>query len=157
MWLSVGEIRQKFNIQSNAYASQIESAIGTAGRKISTWLSPGTYLEAIADTAPTDPADLIRYETVIDAHAFLTMYFLVVSAGSKLSGDGFIKQAQDSASVEGSRTITNQYLTPAEMAANKNDYLSAAKELIEPYKIVETAPEDPFQNFSMVLNKKVGW
>lgn len=142
MWLEASEIRQKFNIQQNAYPSQIENAIATAGRKVRLWVDEETYGEAVADEPPVDDDDeieaekILRYETVIDAHAWLTMYYLAKAVGSKLGQDGFVFEAQDSASVEGSRVITNKYLKPSERSIS--DYWETARELLDPY-ITEVA------------------
>ena len=135
-WLDETQIRDKFNIQSKAYSSQIGSASDSAARKIRRWIDAATYTDAIDDTAPVDAEDLLRYETVVDAHAFLTMYYLSMSVGSKLSPDGFIKSAQSSSSPVQTQTVTNNYLTPAEMAAKKQEYYDAAWDIIEPYAVV---------------------
>jgi hypothetical protein len=138
-WLDENQIREKFSIQSQSYSSQIHSAIESAGRKIRRWIATAYYTEAIAAEPPTDEAELLRYETVIDAHAFLTMYYLAMSVGSKLSPDGFIKSAQSSSAPGTVHTVTNQYLTPAEMAAKKQEYYAEAREILEPYLIADVS------------------
>jgi hypothetical protein len=138
-WLDPDAIRRKFNIQENAFENQIESASDSAARKIRRWIESTYYAEASGESVPTDPEQLLRYETIVDAHAFLTMYYLAISVGHRLSNQGFIKQAQSSASPGNGTTLMNQYLTPAEISANKDNYFNEAREIIEPY----AAPDNP--------------
>lgn len=135
-WLDETQIRNKFNLHTG-HSSQIQSAIESAGRKMRRWISEAHYAEAIGEE-PADADELLRYQTILDAHAFLTMYYLAVSVGSKLAPDGFIKQAQ-SPSGTGLQSATNQYLTPAELAAKKQEYYDMAWDIVEPYADVETA------------------
>jgi len=156
MWFSVEQIRQKFSVQSNSYGTQIDSAIGSAARKIRRWVDSAAYAEAAGSTVPTDPEDLLRYETIVDAHAFLTMYYLWKSVGNKLSADGVIKQAQDSASPSmNSRIVTNSYLTPAELDAQ--DYYDLAWDAIHPYLVVEPVTNVTMQGVPAAVTVTADW
>lgn len=140
MFLAVASIREKFNIQPNAYESQIEAAIASAKRKLRGWVDADVYMEADGGTAPVDPDELLRYETVIDAHSWLTMFYLSRAVGTRYSGDGVIKQAQDAGSpAMNSRLVTNSYLTPKELAENEQKYYDTASDIAEPYLAEETA------------------
>jgi hypothetical protein len=133
-FLTESEIRQKFNIEQNRFSQQITSAIDSARRKIGRWVTADVLAEAVGDTAPTDADALVRYESVLDAHAFLTMYYLAVSVGTKFSADGAVKSQQDAGSPGlNSKMVTNSYLTPAEMAAKKQEYYDEARDIVEPY------------------------
>lgn len=136
MFLNVQEIRDKFNIQPNAFASQIESAIQSAARKIRLWVGADAYDEAISETVPVEPEDLLRYETVLDAHSWLTMYYLSLAVGSKYAGDGVVEQAQDAGSpaMQGN-VLTNRYLTPEKLAQNEKKYYETARDAVEPYLV----------------------
>lgn len=141
MFLTADEIRAKFNIQSNAFSEQIDSAISSAQRKIRVWVGATFYAEAVDPTPPVDPDELVRYESVIDAHSWLTMYYLSRAVGSKYSGDGVIKQAQDAGSPAfNSQILTNEYLTPDELGKNEKRYYDTAEDIAGPYlEVLETA------------------
>lgn len=144
-WLDENQIREKFSIQKGAYSGQIGAASESAARKVRRWVESAVYTEAIAAAAPGDADELQRYETVVDAHAWLTMYYLAMAAGIKLSPDGFLKAAQSASSPATSQTITNQYLTPNDLAAKKQEFYDTAWDIIKPYAIVETS-EIPTSN-----------
>lgn len=134
-FLAAEEIRAKFNIQPNAFGQQIDAALSSAARKIRTWVGATVYDEADNATPPVDADELLRYETVIDAHSWLTMFYLSRAVGTKYSGDGVIKEAQDSASpAMNSRIVTNQYLTPTELAKNEQRYYDTAADIVSPYQ-----------------------
>jgi hypothetical protein len=127
-WLDVDGIKEKFSIQSERYIHQIEAASQSAALILRRGMDADIYDEAIATTAPSDVDNLIRYESVIESHSYLTMWFLIGNVGNKLVDAGFVKAAQDAASpAMNGRVITNSYLTPAELAAMKADFLERAK------------------------------
>ena len=137
-WLTATEIRDKFNIQSNAHGPQIESAVTSAELIIRRSVSSEIYDEAINGTPPVETAAIIRQLSVIESHAYLTMWFLIGNAGIKLSGDGFIKEAQDSASpAMNSRIVTNQYLTPKDLETLRAGYLDNAKLYMGDYGTID--------------------
>lgn len=126
-WLTADQIREKFNIQTNAHGSQIESAITSAALIIQRSVASEIYDEASGDTVPTDSALLLRYSSVVESHAYLSMWFLIGNVGVKLTGDGFVKKAQDAGSVAMSGSIfTNEYLTPKDLETMKDGYLDNA-------------------------------
>jgi hypothetical protein len=139
MFLSVQDIRDKFNLHSKSFEPQIASAILSANRKIRLWVGADVYDAAASETAPTDADELLRAETVADAHSWLTMYYLSRAVGVKYSPDGAIKQQQDNGSpAMGSRIVTNSYLTPEELGRNEQKYYDTAEEIILPYLVAET-------------------
>lgn len=133
-WLDTDGIREKFNIQSQRYDTQIQGASASAALILRRGMDADIYDEAIGGTAPADVDNLIRYQSVIESHSYLTMWFLIGNVGNKLADSGFIKAVQDAASpAMNGRVITNSYLTPAEIAAMKADFLEKAKSHLGSY------------------------
>ena len=127
-WLGAPEIRAKFNIQSSRFDTQIEAAIVTAALTLQRAVSDAVYAEAVSVTPPAAEPELLRYNSVVESHSYLTAYFLFLSVGSRLSEAGFVKSQQDSASpATGSRVVTNSYLTPKEIRDLRADLLAMAK------------------------------
>ncbi len=156
-WLTSDEIRNKFNIQENAYESQLESASNSAALIIRRGVSDEIYAEATADNAPSDPNDLIRYQSIVESHSFLVMWFLIGNVGNKLGESGFIKSAQDSGSpAYQSNILTNQYLTPKELAEMKADYLNKSKLYMGDYGTIDIEADvvgEPEQSVSIASLK----
>lgn len=141
-WLTSDEIRDKFSIASGKYGGQIDAALRSASLIIRQSVSPEIYAEAESATLPTDAEDLVRAQSVIEAQSFLTMWFLVGNVGNKLGDTGFIKSAQDTASPGMDRAlITNQYLTPKELAEMRAGYFEQAQILIRPYGTIDVTDD----------------
>jgi superfamily II helicase len=157
-WLTTSEIRAKFSIQANKYESQIESAIEDAALVIQRGVGSDIYAEAIDDDPPVDAAELLRYKSVTQAHAYLTMWFLVKTVGSKLSEGGFVKAQQDSASpAMNSRVITNSYLTPKEMAEMKDDLLNTARFHLGDYGVITVVEIEPATQQQQLAVSSLQW
>jgi hypothetical protein len=140
-WLDADDIRQKFNIASQKYTTQIEAASASAALLIRQSVSSEIYDQAVSGTLPTDDADLIRAQSVIESQSFLTMWFLVGNVGNKLGDAGFIKQAQDTGSPANAQTITNQYLTPKELADMRAGFFENAQIAIRPYGSIDVTDD----------------
>lgn len=140
MFLNADDIRAKFNIQPNAYGSQIDAAIDSAKRKVRVWVGEDVFDEADGETPPVGDDELLRYGTVIDAHSWLTMFYLSRAVGLKYSADGVIKQAQDAGSPAfNTRILTNEYLTPQDLGKREQMYYDTARDTIDPYLLIESS------------------
>jgi hypothetical protein len=138
MWLSATDIRNKFNVAANRFDTQIEAALRSAGLIIQRGVEAATYAEAIASTPPTDPDELQRYNSVVEAHSYLTMWVFVGNASHRLTDGGFIKSQQDSASpAMSSRIVTNSYFSPKDLAEMRKNYLAEAQFWLGPYGTIE--------------------
>ena len=133
MWLSNAELRGKFHIQSNAFESELSAASADAALIIQRGTDAAIYTEAVGETVPTDPTELLRYNSVVTAHSYLSMWFLVGNAGNKLQDYGFVKQSQDAGSPATTTEVTNQFLTPKDLADLKSEYLNKAQFYIGDY------------------------
>lgn len=137
-WLTATEIRDKFNIQSNAHGPQIDAAVDDADLIIRRSVSEEIYNEAVSDTPPVETAAIIRQLSVIQSHKYLTMWVLSGDSGIKLGGDGFIEESQDSASPAlNSRIVTNRYLTPEKLQPQKAEWLEKAKFYMGDYGTID--------------------
>lgn len=155
MWLSTADLREKFNIQASRFETQLEAAITSAGLTIQRSVSSTIYDEAVG-TAP-DPLTL-SYQSVVEAHSYLTMWFLVGNAGNRLSEAGFIKAQQDSASPAiNSRIITNSYLTPKEIAEMRAGFLADAKFHLGEYGTIEIEVETVTDSQSSLAMASLQW
>jgi hypothetical protein len=143
-WLSTIEIRNKFSITSGRYDQQIEYAIASAALVLQRGVDADVYAEALADTPPTDPDELLRYSSVVESHSYLTMWFLVGNVGNKLGETGFIKSQQDAGSpAQNSRVVTNSYLTPAEIADMRSNLLMNARTHLGDYGVITVEVIEP--------------
>lgn len=142
-WLPTNEIKNKFSIQSNKYDTQIEYASQSAALVLQRGVDAAIYAEAIG-TAPTTPAEtVLRYNSVVESHSYLTMWFLVGNVGNKLGDTGFIKAAQDSASPAAQRIVTNSYLTPEELEIMRENFLMQARFHLGDYGIITVVVSEP--------------
>jgi hypothetical protein len=139
MFLEASEIRQKFNIVSNGFSNQIDAALLSAALLIREAIEADIYAEAGGVALESTDDNYLRQQKVVQSHAYLTYYFLLEDAGNKFAADGIIKEAQDSASVEGGRVITNKYLTPAEINEMKANALAKSNFFLSPYGVITVA------------------
>jgi hypothetical protein len=143
-WLSAGELRSKFSIQANKYESQLGAAITDAALVIQRGVTSDIYAEAIAADPPDAEPELLRYSSVIQAHSYLAMWFLIGNVGHKLGDTGFIKESQDSASpAVGARIITNRYLTPEELKGWRDSLLASARFNLGDYGVITVEVSEP--------------
>lgn len=137
MWLSAAEFRSRFNIAGGRYETHLQSASESAALIIQRGVDSEVYAEATASDPPADADELLRYKSVLEAHANLTMWFLIGNVGNRLGEEGFLKQAQAATSPGIGSTSTNTFLTPDELSAMRDQYLEQAGMWIEPYGTIE--------------------
>jgi hypothetical protein len=141
-FLTVTEIQNKFSIKPNLFTSQIGYAIDSAALTIRKGVESDIYDEAYGASVPTDTEELIRQQSVVEAHSYLTMWFLIGNVGVRLASDGFVKQAQDSGSPAlNSRIVTNSYLTPKDLEVLRAGYLEQAEAALGEYGTLEIEVE----------------
>lgn len=157
-WLSTSDLRNKFSIQPNKYEPQLESAISDAGLRIRAGVTSDIYTEAVGVDLEDNDANYFRQQSVIQAHAYLTMWYLVGNVGNKLGDTGFIKEAQDSASpAMGSRIITNRYLTPQELKVMRDEYLENARVSLGDYGVITVVIEEPITEQQQLGMSSLPW
>jgi len=142
-WLTAAQIREKFSIQANRYDTQVAAAIADAALVLRRGLTAEVYSEATGSPLLATDDNYVRQQSVIQAHSFLTMWFLVGNVGSKLGDQGFVKEAQDAGSPAMSgKTISNRYLTPKELEEMKADYLNKARFNLGSYGTIDVFGEE---------------
>lgn len=156
-WLSTDEIRAKFSIQTGKYESQLEAAISDAALVLQRGVDSEIFEEAVGGTVPTDADELLRYNSVIQAHSYLTMWFLIGNVGHKLGDVGFIKESQDSASPANNRIVTNRYLTPEELKTWRNDLLSNARFNLGDYGVITVMVTEPASEQQALAMSSLHW
>lgn len=157
-WLDTAEIRNKFSIQSQRYDPQIGYASASAALVLQRGMDAEYYTAAVADTPPTDPDELLRYSSIVESHSYLTMWFLVGNVGNKLSADGFVKSQQDASSpAQGSKVITNSYLTPKEIAEMRANYLMNAQFHLGDYGVITVEVTEPVTEQQQLAIASLKW
>jgi hypothetical protein len=151
-WLTTAQFREKFSLAANRFETQIAAASASAALIIQRGVDSDIYAEAINATPPSDPDELIRYSSVVEAHSFLTMWFLVGNVGNKLGDSGFVKQAQDASSPATSQTITNQYLTPKDLEFLRKGLFENANLYIGPYGTIDITIDVAEEESSLAIS-----
>mgnify|MGYP003578113735 CR=1 FL=1 len=148
MFLTASEIRAKFNIQQNGFASQLPAAMEIAGLYIREAVEADVYAEADGGDLATTHANYIRQRKVVQSQAYLAWYFLLKDAGNALSDKGVIKQFQAGSSPATQSVHMNQVLTPAELEAMKQSALESAKMLLSDYGtiLIEEVLESDYES-----------
>lgn len=125
--IDVTQLRERFDIDSDIKDPRLEPHIGSASRRLRSWVGSTQYAAAVAVLAnETTDADLVS--DLKNAEAHLAMHFAIVGLNSPLSGKGVVATAMADEGRE-----TRKYLSPRETAELAGHYLELAREMASPY------------------------
>ncbi|MEW6361731.1 MAG: hypothetical protein AB1477_06380 [Acidobacteriota bacterium] len=126
--VSESDVRSGFNIGQDFPSGPILEAVSVAANAVRKFVGEIVYQDAEA-SSPSDP---VRAGLLKAAESRLSVYYLILNAGSLIRHGGIVKSEQDAAGpVNG--TVINQYLTPAEISRLRELYMKEAMELLGPY------------------------
>ncbi|MGE0367217.1 MAG: hypothetical protein AB7Q00_15935 [Phycisphaerales bacterium] len=134
--LSVIDFRERFDIDPEILDARITPHIGSASRRLRKWVGEEAYADALL-TATTDKD---RKEDLQNAEAHLAFHFAIFGLNSPLSTKGVV-----ATSMAGEGKEMRKYLLPDESARLSNMYLELAREIAEPYMIIDSVPESSWE------------
>jgi len=128
-FLTTDEIRYSFNLSRlfKVEDEQVNFASRLAAGDIDDLISDADFAVVTNTSAPTDAAELTKYNRIRDAHGLLTVSKLLLTQ-TQIRSSGVVTQERD----EDGNT-TNQYLKPAEAANLRAQYEREAKSMLAPY------------------------
>jgi len=121
--ITVGELRELFDIATSIKDSRFTRALVAAGRRMRQWVGDDVYADALSD----NPADETRQEALAFAEAHLVMHYAVLGINTALRAKGIVRTEK----VEGDTVL--QYHSPKEVADLQALYLSEAEQIAAPY------------------------
>ena len=125
--ISAADFRECFDVDSDIGDKRIEPHIGSASRRLRSWVGETLYEQAINITDNED-VDLDLVTDLSNAEANLAMHFALFGFNSPLSGKGVVATA-----MSGEGKELRKYRTPDETAKLSAYYLELAREIAEPY------------------------
>ena len=134
--ISVSDFRDRFDIDLEIRDSRITPHIGSASRRLRKWVGETAY----ADAAQTNPSNADRKADLQNAEAHLTFHFAILGLNSPLSTKGVVATSMASEGKE-----MRKYLLPDESAGLSNMYLELAREIAEPYTIIDSTPDSSWE------------
>jgi hypothetical protein len=129
--ISADDVRARFDIDPDILDARLDSHIGSASRRLRRWVGDSAYADALEGT----PTDADRKVDLQNAEAHLAFHYAVYGLNYVLSSKGIVATAM---SAEGKEM--RKYLTPAETQAVANQMLEVAREIAEPYSIIDAVP-----------------
>ncbi len=130
--IDADDLRTRFDIDPDILDPRIELHIGSASRRLRQWVGDMNYDAAVADEA--DPLADMTID-LKNAEAHLAFHFAVYGLNYTLSSKGIVATAM---SAEGKEM--RKYLTPAETQTVASQMLELAREIAEPYSILDSVP-----------------
>jgi len=121
--ISVDDLRELFDIDTQIPDPRFERAIVAAGRRMREWVGNEAYDDALAAPA----TDETRQEALQFAEAHLAMGFAILGINTALRREGIVRTEK----VEGSTVLT--YHSPAEIARLQQQYFEQAESIARPY------------------------
>jgi hypothetical protein len=127
--IEVADLRTEFNLTTTQVSDEsLEFCISNASRTLLAWVGAETYDDANAE----DPKDSDRASALAAAESYLSMYHALLISGARIRANGVVKSEQDAAGPMGG-TIINQYTTPGDLIALRQQFYQQAEALAEIY------------------------
>lgn len=148
-WLSVYDVSEN---DTPLLDSSLERAIRKVKREIGfdafeAIFESGTEAVLLDSDRDVDTTtvneDAMRLGEVTDACFDYAMYFLLLKTGVRIRPRGLVKKETDAGSpaLSGSTNITNEYLTPKELAEMRDNFLRLAEDSLDPYRLIPEIAE----------------
>lgn len=123
--ISVDDLRELFDIDTQIPDARFERALVAAGRRMREWVGDDAYDDALDD----NPTDETRADALQFAEAHLAMGFSILGINTALRREGIVRTEK----VEGSAVLT--YHSPAEIARLQQLYFDQAESIARPYLV----------------------
>lgn len=124
------EFRSRFDISTEITDQRITPHIGAASRRLRRWVGEAAYLQAVAGVDADAKADLQQ------AEAYLAYHYALAGMHFNMTTKGVTATAM---AAEGKEV--RRYLSPAEVAQLSAQMLELAREITEPYSILDGTPD----------------
>lgn len=132
--ISAEDVITRFDISPDILAARIEPHVRAASRRLRKWVGEATYADAIGDVDPDMAEDLKN------AEAHLAFHFLIYGVNYPLTTKGIVATAMSDEGRE-----MRKYLTPDETQKVANQMLELAREIAEPYTVIDSVPSSSFE------------
>ena len=129
--LDADDVRARFDIDPGITDARLDLHIGSASRRLRQWVGDTAYADALLAT----PTDADRAVDLQNAEAHLAFHYAVYGLNYVLSSKGIVATAM---SAEGKEM--RKYLSPVETQAVASQMLEVAREIAEPYTILDGVP-----------------
>lgn len=129
--IDADEFRERFDIDPDMADKRITPHVGSASRRLKKWVGAEAYADALLET----PADADRAEDLRSAEAHLAFHFALLGLHVSLTAKGVLIEAQ---SAEGGER--RRYLLPDQVDAISMQFLERAREIAEPYILLDPLP-----------------
>jgi len=123
--ITVDELREIFDIDTQIKDERFERALVAAGRRMREWVGDEAYDDALLPV----PVDETRQQALEFAEAHVTMGYAILGINTALRREGVVRTER----VEGSAVLT--YHSPAEIARLQQEYFEQAELIARPYLI----------------------
>ncbi len=133
MLIDAAELRTLFDIATQIVDVRLTFCIENASRTLKAWVGSDAYDDAGA-VDPDEPEDPDRATALKAAESYLAMFHALLNTGARIRKDGLVHREQDAAGPIGGN-IVNQFYTPAEMIALRNEYFGQAESFAAPYLV----------------------
>lgn len=124
------EFRSRFDISSDILDARITPHIGAASRRLRRWVGDAVYAQAVAGVDADTKADLQQ------AEAYLAYHFALAGMHFNMTTKGVTATAM---AAEGKEI--RRYISPAEVAELSAQMLELAREIVEPYTVIDSVPD----------------
>lgn len=131
------EFRARFDISPDITDQRITPHIGAASRRLRRWVGDTAYLQAVGGVDADAKADLQQ------AEAYLAYHYALAGMHFNLTTKGVV-----ATSMSGEGKEMRKYLLPAEVAQLSAQMLELAREITEPYSILDGTPDTSWLSMS---------
>lgn len=141
MLIDADELRTLFDIATQIVADRLTFCIENASRTLKGWVGADAYEAAEAYEPPdpedppdpeADPEDADRASALKAAESYLAMYHALLNTGARIRRDGLVNREHDAAGPVGANVV-NEYYSPKDLIALRNEYLEQAKSFASGY------------------------
>lgn len=137
--LSVTELRQRFDIDTDVEPDRLEPHIQAAERRLRKWVGDTQFEAAVALTGnETDDHALVT--DLKNAQAHLAFHFMIYGLNYPFTSKGIVATV-----MSGEGKEMRKFLTPAETQAVAVQMLELAREIAEPYMLLDGTPTGSFE------------
>lgn len=125
------EFRERFDIDPDLADERITPHVGSASRRLKKWVGADAYADALIE----EPINADRAEDLKNAEAHLAFHFALLGLHVNVSSKGVLIEAQ-----AGEGSERRRYLLPEQIEAISTQFLERAREIVEPYMLLDAVP-----------------
>lgn len=129
MLIDATELRTLFDIATQIADDRLTFCIRNGSRTLISWVGGDAY----ADAGAEESEDEERAAALKDAESYLAMYQALLNTSARIRRSGIVKQEQDAAGPMNG-TVVNQYYSPGELKALRDEYFKQAETIAAPYQ-----------------------